>query len=144
MPIHYKGGGASTLALLGGEVKLGFSLVPQVLPHLKSGKLKAYLVTGTQRFPGTPEIPTAKEAGLPGFELSFWIGMLAPARTPAGIVAKLNFDISEILRSPDMRALLLAQGAEAASGSPEQFASFIHSEAMKMKRLVELTGMRAD
>lgn len=144
VPIHYKGGGASTLALLGGEVKVGFSLVPQVLPHLKTGKLKAYLVTGAQRFPGTPDIPTAKEAGLPGFELSFWIGMLAPARTPAGVVAKLNFDISEILRSPDMRALLLAQGAEAASGSPEQFASFIHSEAMKMKRLVELTGMRAD
>jgi tripartite-type tricarboxylate transporter receptor subunit TctC len=142
--IHYKGGGASTLAMVSGEVKVGFALVPQVLPHVKAGKLKAYVVTGRQRFAGAPDIPTAAEAGLPGFELEFWIGMLAPARTPPAIVAKLNRDIGEILRTPEMRTILLAQGAEAAPGTPDEFAAYINSEAAKMKKLIELTGMRAD
>jgi tripartite-type tricarboxylate transporter receptor subunit TctC len=142
--IHYKGGGASTLAVLSGEVKVGFALVPQVLPQVRAGKLKAFVVTGRQRFAGAPDIPTAAEAGLPGFELEFWIGMLAPAHTPPAIVAKLNRDIGEILRTPKMRAILLAHGAEAAPGTPDEFAAYIKSEAAKMKSLVELTGMRAD
>jgi tripartite-type tricarboxylate transporter receptor subunit TctC len=142
--IHYKGGGASTLAIVGGEVKVGFALVPQVLPQAKAGKLKTYIVTGKRRFPGAPDIPTAAEAGLPGFELEFWIGVLAPARTPPAIVAKLNHDIGEVLQSPEMQATLLAQGAVAATGTPDEFAVFIKSESAKMKTLVELTGMRVD
>jgi tripartite-type tricarboxylate transporter receptor subunit TctC len=144
VPIHYKGGGASTLAMVSGEVKAGFALVPQVLPQVKAGKLKAFIVTGKQRFPGAPEIPTAKEAGLPGFELEFWIGMLAPAHTPPAVIGKLNRDVGEILRTPEMRALLLAHGAEAAPDSPQEFAAYINSEAASMKKLVELTGMRAE
>jgi tripartite-type tricarboxylate transporter receptor subunit TctC len=144
VPIHYKGGGASTMAMVSGEVKVGFALVPQVLAQVKAGKLKAYVVTGKRRFPGAPDIPTAAEAGLPGFELEFWIGMLAPARTPAGIVAKLNHDIGAILRTAEMQAVLLAQGAEAAPGTPEEFAAYMSDEGLKMKRLIELTGMRAD
>jgi tripartite-type tricarboxylate transporter receptor subunit TctC len=144
VPIHYKGGGASTLAMVSGEVKVGFALVPQVLPQVKAGKLKAFIVTGKQRFPGAPEIPTAKEAGLPGFELEFWIGMLAPARTPPAIVAKLNRDVGDILRTPEMQALLLAHGAQAAPGTPREFAAYIDREGAKMKKLVELTGMRAE
>lgn len=142
--IHYKGGGASSLAILSGEVKAGFALVPGVLPQVKAGKLKAYVVTGKRRFPGAPDIPTAAEAGLPGFELEFWIGMLAPAHTPPAIVAKLNHDVGEILRTPELRTLLLAQGAEAAPGTPDEFAAYINSEAAKMKKLIELTGMRVD
>lgn len=144
VPIHYKGGGASTLAMVSGEVKEGFALVPQVLPHVKAGRLKAYVVTGKRRFPEAPDIPTAAEAGLPSLELEFWIGMLAPARTPPAIVAKLNRDIGDILRTREMRTLLLTQGAEAAPGTAEEFAAYINSEASKMKRLIELTGMRAD
>jgi tripartite-type tricarboxylate transporter receptor subunit TctC len=144
VPIHYKGGGASTLAMVSGEVKVGFGLVPQVLPHVKSARLKAFVVTGRKRFPGAPDIPTAAEAGLPGFELEFWIGMLAPAHTPPAIVAKVNREIGEILRTPEMRTLLLAQGAEAAPGTPDEFAAYIASEAAKMKKLIELTGMRVD
>jgi tripartite-type tricarboxylate transporter receptor subunit TctC len=142
--IHYKGGGASSLAILSGEVKAGFGLVPQVLPHVKAGKLKAYVVSGRKRFPGAPDVPTAAEAGFPGFELEFWSGMLAPAHTPPAIVAKLNRDIGEILQTPEMHSTLLAQGAEAASGTPDEFAAFINSESAKMKSLIELTGMRAD
>jgi len=142
--IHYKGGGASTVAILSGEVKVGFGALPSMLPHVQSQKVRAYIVTSTQRFPGAPDIPTAAEAGLTGFELEFWIGMLAPARTPPALVAKLNRDIGETLKTPAMQATLLAQGARAAPGTPDEFAAYINSESAKMKRLVELTGMRAD
>jgi len=142
--IHYKGGGASTLAILRGEVPVGFALVPGVLPQVRAGKLKAFAVSGRNRFPGAPDIPTAAEAGFPGFELEFWIGMLAPAGTPPAIVAKLDRDVGDILRSPEMRAALLAQGAEAAPGSPEELAAFMRSESASMKSLVEMTGMRVN
>lgn len=144
VPIHYKGGGASTLAIVSGEVKVGFALVPQVLSQVKAGKLKAYVVTGRKRFPEAANIPTAAEAGLPGFELEFWIGMLAPAHTPPAIVAKLNRDIGEILQTPGMHSTLLAEGAEAAPGTPDEFAAFIKIESAKMKKLIELTGMHVE
>jgi tripartite-type tricarboxylate transporter receptor subunit TctC len=142
--IHYKGGGASTQALVSGEVKVGFSAVPSSLPHVQAGRLKAYIVTGRQRFDGAAEIPTAAESGLPGFELEFWIGMLAPARTPPALVARLNRDIGEILRTPAMRDTLLAQGARPEPGTPEQFAAHIARESAAMGKLIETTGMRAD
>lgn len=142
--VHYKGGSASALAILSGEVKVGFGTVSTLLPYVMAGKVKAYAVSGRQRFPGAPDIPTAAEAGFPGFELEFWIGMLAPARTPPILVARLNRDIGEILKTPAMRATLLAQGAEAAPGTSDEFAAFINSESAKMKKLIELTGMRAD
>jgi tripartite-type tricarboxylate transporter receptor subunit TctC len=142
--IHYKGGAASSVAMLSGEVKAGFGLVPTVLPHVKAGKLKAYAVSGRHRFPGAPDVPTAKEAGFPGFEMEFWIGMLAPAHTPPAIVAQLNRDIAEILKTPAMQATLLAQGAEAAPGTPAEFAAFIDGESAKMKKLVAQTGMRVE
>jgi tripartite-type tricarboxylate transporter receptor subunit TctC len=144
VPVHYRGGGASAQAVLSGEVKAGFGFVPSALPHVKAGKLKAYAVSGTQRFPGAPEVPTAAEAGFPGFELKFWIGMLAPARTPSALVTQLNREIGDILQAPAMRTSLLAQGAEPAPGTPAAFAAYITSESAKMKRLIELTGMRAD
>ena len=144
VPIHYKGGGASTQALVSGEVKVGFAALPSMLPHVKAGRAKAYIVTGSQRFPGAPDVPTAAESGLPGFELEFWIGLLAPARTPPSLVAELNREVVEILRTPAMQETLLAQGARAAPGTPSQFAAYIASESTKMKRLIELTGMRAE
>jgi tripartite-type tricarboxylate transporter receptor subunit TctC len=143
-PIHYKGGGASTQAIVSGEVKVGFGAVPSMLPHVKAGRVRAYIVTGSQRLPGAPDVPTAAESGLPGFELEFWIGMLAPARTPPELVARLNRDIAEVLRMPAMHATLLTQGARAAPGTPGEFAAYIASESAKMKRLIELTGMRTD
>jgi tripartite-type tricarboxylate transporter receptor subunit TctC len=142
--VHYKGGGASSLALVGGEVKAGFALVPSALPHVRSGKLRAYVVTGRHRFPGTPDLPTAAEAGLPGFELEFWIGMLAPARTPPAVVDKIHRDIVETLRVPALQATLLAQGATAAPGSADEFSAFMRRESDSMKRLIERTGMRAE
>lgn len=143
VPIHYKGGGASLAALLSGEVKAGFAL-PTALPHVKAGRLKAYAVTGTQRFAGAPDVPTAAEQGLTGFDLEFWIGMLAPAATPAAVIAILNRDVGEMLRRPELQDLLLAQGARAAPGTPEAFADHIRRESASMKALIQRTGMRAN
>jgi tripartite-type tricarboxylate transporter receptor subunit TctC len=144
VPIHYKGGGASTQAIVSGEVKTGFAALPNMLPHVKTGKVKAYVVTGRQRFPGTPEVPTAAESGFPGFELEFWIGLLAPAHTPQALVRRLNQEVGETLRSAAMQATLLAQGAQAAPDTPDEFAAYIVSESAKMKRLIETTGLRAE
>jgi tripartite-type tricarboxylate transporter receptor subunit TctC len=144
MPIHYKGGGASVQAIVSGEVKIGFAAMPGMLPHVKAGRVKAYVVTGSQRFAGAPDVPTAAESGLPGFELEFWIGMLTPVRTSPALVAQLNRDIAEVLRTPALHATMLTQGARAAPGTPTEFAAYIASESAKMKRLIEVTGMRAD
>jgi tripartite-type tricarboxylate transporter receptor subunit TctC len=141
--VHYKGGGASAIAIVSGEVKAGFAL-PSILPHVKSGRVRAYMVSGRHRFSGAPDLPTAAEAGLRGFELEFWIGMLAPRGTPPAVVGRLNHDIGKLLQTPELRTALLAQGAEPAPSTPEEFAAFIQDESEKMKRLIEVTGMRAD
>lgn len=145
VPIQYKGGGAAMIAILSGEVKAGFGLMPVALPHVKAGKVKAYAITSKQRSSEAPDIPTMAEAGLPGFGSEYyWIGMFAPARTPAALVGKLNRDIVEILQTPAMQTALLAQGAEPAPGTPEEFAAFIKSETVKMKKVIEVAGIRAD
>ncbi len=142
--VHYKGGGAAIVAIVSGEAPVGTALVPAALPHIKSGRLRALAVAANARFAGMPEVPTAAEAGLPGFESQFWIGLLAPARTPAALVAQLNRDAGEVLRAPEMQAALLNQGAVAAPGTPEEFARLIRSETASMKELIERTGMRID
>lgn len=123
VPVHYQRGGASSLAIVTGEVKAGFGTIPVHLPHVKAGKLRAYIVTGSKRFQGTPDLPTAAEAGIPGFELEFWIGPLAPSRTSSEIVARLNRDVGAILQTPAMHATLLAQGVTAAPGTAQEFAA---------------------
>jgi tripartite-type tricarboxylate transporter receptor subunit TctC len=142
--VHYKGGAQSALGIMSGEVKVGFAALAGILPHVKAGRVKAFLITSRQRFQGAPDVPTAAESGLPGSEYEFWIGMLAPARTPPALVARLNREINEILQTPEMQKTLFAQGAKAAPGTPEAFAAFIDSESWKMKKLIDLTGMRVE
>ena len=142
--IQYRGGGAAAAATLSGESKVGFFAIPVVLPHVAAGKLNAYAVAGRSRFPGAPQIPTASEAGLPAFEAEQWIGMLAPSRTPAVLIARLNREIVEILQTPTMEAALVAQGAILAPGTPEDFSAFIKRETEKLKRLIQVAGIRAD
>jgi tripartite-type tricarboxylate transporter receptor subunit TctC len=145
VPIQYKGAGAAMIAIVSGEVKAGFALMPVALPHVKASKVKAYAITSTKRSSEAPNIPTMAEAGLPAFGSDhYWLGMFAPAHTPAAILGKVNRDLVEILRTPAMRNALLAQGAEPAPGTPEEFTPFIKSETAKLKKLIELTGMRAD
>jgi tripartite-type tricarboxylate transporter receptor subunit TctC len=144
MAVNYKGGGAAALAVVTGEVKAGFGSVPNVLPHILSGKLKAYAVTASNRFGGTPDIPTAREAGMPGLESEQWLGVLAPARTPAGIIERLNLDLAGFLRTVGIQTSFRAQGAEPAPGTPAEFAAFIKRETVKLKKVIELAGIKPD
>ena len=142
--VHYKGGGAAMMAIVSGEAKAGFVLMPVALPQVNARRVKALAVSGTARFAGAPDVPTAAEAGLPGYEADFWIGMFAPAHTPVAILAKLNRDIVAVMQTGAMRETLLVQGAEPAAGTPAEFVNLIASETAKLKKLIEDTGMRVD
>ena len=107
-----------------------------MLQQVNAGKLRAFALAGAHRFSGAPDIPTAAEAGLPGFEAEQWVGMLAPTGTPEAIADRLNHDIVEIVRT-DMQQMLRAQGAEAAPGTPAEFASLIADQTVKLNSLME-------
>jgi len=115
-----------------------------VLPHIRSGKLRALAVTGARRSPELPDVPTVAEAGVPGYELSPWYGLLAPAGTPSAVVARLAAEATKIVREPAMREQLVAQGAEPAGGTPEEFARTLRSDAALWKKVVKDAGIRAD
>jgi tripartite-type tricarboxylate transporter receptor subunit TctC len=142
--VQYKGGGAAVIALVGGEVKVGFSTFVSILQHVRSGRLKAYAIASKKRFAGAPDVPTAVEAGLPGFESEQWIGILAPARTPSALINRLNTEVVEIMLRPEMQSVLLTQGAEPAPGTPQEFASFIRSEAARLRKVIEVASIRAE
>jgi tripartite-type tricarboxylate transporter receptor subunit TctC len=142
--VQYKGGGAAVIAVVGGESKLVFSSIATVLQHAQAGRLKAYAIAAAMRFAGAPDIPPAHEAGLPGLEAEQWIGMLAPARTPVALIERLNRDINDVLRTSMIRTTLLAQGAEPAPGTPQEFAAFMRNETMKLGKLIDQIGLRAE
>jgi tripartite-type tricarboxylate transporter receptor subunit TctC len=115
-----------------------------VLPLAKAGKLHALAVTGMQRNPTVPEVPTLAESALPGFEVTNWIGIFAPAGTPAEIVTKLNAEIMRILRLPDVQARLATEGARFRPTTPEQFGAFVKAEISKWSKVIRDAGVRAD
>jgi tripartite-type tricarboxylate transporter receptor subunit TctC len=142
--VPYKGSGAATMALVSGEAQFSALVLPNALPMLQAARAKAYAITGKKRFSGAPDVPTAAEAGLPGFEATSWFGICVPARTPPALVGRLNRDIVEILRAPATRDWLYKQGAEAIPGTSEAFGDLIRSDIVKWKRVVEASGARAD
>ena len=142
--VPYKGGAPATQALLAGDTQFMFDNLANAMPQVKAGKLKALAVTTAERSKLAPELPTMAEAGLPGFDISTWFGLLAPAGTPKDVIAKWNAEVVKILNSPDMRERLTAQGAEAAPTTPEQFAAFIQSEIPKYARIVKISGAKVD
>jgi tripartite-type tricarboxylate transporter receptor subunit TctC len=142
--VPYKGLSPALTDLLAGEVQLMFSSVVAILPHIKAGKVRALAVTGAKRMPSLPELPTIAESGFPGYEASSWYGILAPAGTPREIVAKLNAELSRALEQPEVRASLLAEGAEPAGGSPERFAAHIRSEKERLGKLIRDAKIRLE
>ncbi len=142
--VPYKGGAPATQALLAGDTQFMFDNLANATPQVKAGKLKALAVTTAQRSKLAPELPTMSEAGLPGFDISTWFGLLAPAGTPKDVIAKWNAEVTRILSSTDMRERLTAQGAEPAPNTPEQFAAFIQSEIPKYARIVKISGAKVD
>ncbi len=142
--IPYKGGAPATQALLAGDVQLMFDNLANATPQVKAGKLKALAVTTATRSKLAPDLPTMAEAGVPGFDISTWFGLLAPAKTPKDVIAKWNADVTKILNAPETRERLLALGAEPAPMSPPEFASFIQREMTKYARIVKASGAKVD
>ncbi len=142
--VPYKGGGQAMPAQLGGEVALSFSTVVSSLPHVQSGRLRGLAVTSAQRTPAAPEFPTVAESGLPGYAAVSWYGVFAPAATPREIVMRLHGEIVRALKIPEVRQLLLAQGAEPVSDTPAQFTAIIEADIAKWGDIVRKSGAKAD
>jgi tripartite-type tricarboxylate transporter receptor subunit TctC len=142
--VPYKGTGPAMADLVSGRVQLIFSTMPPALPQIKSGKLRALGVTTAKRAAAAPDVPTIAESGVKNFNVSNWQGVLAPAKTPAPIVKKLNQDILAALKLPGMTEALSAQGLESAGGTPEEFGALIKSEIAKYTQVVKAAKITVD
>ena len=142
--IPYKGLGQATPDLLGGRVTMMFSTVPIGLPLVREGKLRALAVTSLRRYPAAPELPTIAESGYPGYEVTGFYGLLAPARVPATIVRRLHLETVKALALPDLRAKLGDLGLEGIGNSPDEFAAVIKSEIPKWAKVIKELGLKPD
>ncbi len=142
--VPYKGSPPAVLDLVAGSVDVMFSPASSVLPHVKSGRLRALAVTTAARLPSLPELPTVAESGLKGYETITWFGFVAPAKTPPAIVARLNAEIVKALALPDVRSQFELQGIEIVGGTPERFADYIREEIAKWARVIRLSGAKAE
>lgn len=142
--VPYKGSGPAMTDLIGGQVLTAAETVPAAQAQVKAGKLKALAVTTAERIPMLPDVPTAKEAGFPGFEVSSMFGVLAPARTPKSIIDRLNSELVKILQMPDVKAKLLEQGAFATHTTPEQAAERIRQEIAMWAKVIKEADIKAD
>ncbi len=139
--VPYKGSTPGVIDLMAGHVALMTNSVSTLLAHVQSGKLRALGVASARRVAAAPDIPTIAEAGLPGYESVQWSGLLAPAGTPQEIIARLNREIVAILRVPEMKQRLAADGSELVANSPEEFAVFLKAELVKWAAVVKATGI---
>jgi tripartite-type tricarboxylate transporter receptor subunit TctC len=142
--VPYKGNAPALADTLGGQVEMIFSGIPALLPHLQSGRLRAVAIGSLRRFAAIPDVPTFDELGLQGYEATTWFGLLAPAKTPRDIVARLNAEVGKILGGRELGERLVREGVEASPGTPEQFAKFIDEEIAKYARLVKAAQLKGD
>jgi tripartite-type tricarboxylate transporter receptor subunit TctC len=139
--VPYKGGSASVAAGAAGEVQVGVSSLISARPHMASGRLRGLAITAKERSPAVPELPTVAEAGVPGYEVDQWYGVITAAQVPAAIVRKLNAGIADALRSADVAQRLAGDGSTVVTSSPEQFGSHIRSEIAKWSKLARDTRL---
>lgn len=142
--VPYKGATPSLTDLLAGRVDFSFDSPASHGPHVTAGRLRALAVTSTERMAAFPDVPTMREAGIAGYAYGSWIGVLAPAGTPRGIVGRLNERLVQAIRSPEGRAWFAAQGGVAVGDSPEEFAAFIRAENERWGKLIRESGIRAE
>jgi tripartite-type tricarboxylate transporter receptor subunit TctC len=142
--IPFNGAPPAALSVAAGDTQMLFTIATVVMPQVKSGKVKAFAVTGATRFSLLPDIPTVAEAGLPKFESLAWNGILVPAGTPADIVNRLNHEIDAALKAPEVKARLNNAGLEPAGGPPDKFRALIASEAKKWSEIIRKTGAKLD
>lgn len=142
--VPYKGAGAVLQDLMGGQVQALVTSLPTALPHIKSGKLRALMVTSEKRSPLLPDVPSAKEVGLPKVVMDFWVGFAVPAGTPQPVVDKLNTAVADALKSPEGQKRLAEQGLEPEQNTPAQAAKFVTEEMLRWGAVVKAAGIKAD
>ena len=142
--VSYKSSAQMTIDTIGGQIDLIFHNAPVVQPHVKSGKLRGIAVTSAKRLSSVPELPTMIEAGMPGFEVTAWFGLLAPTGTPQAVLSKIHADTVRALNTPDVREKFQTQAAEPGGNKPEEFAAFIQSEITKWAKVIKASGAKID
>jgi tripartite-type tricarboxylate transporter receptor subunit TctC len=142
--VPYKGGGPAAIELIAGQTSIMFANMPTAIDYARAGRLRALAVTGAQRAPAAPDLPTVAEAGVPGFEVTTWTGVSAPARLPRAILDKLNTEINRALNAADLRAQLTSQGADPVASTPEQYAAFMQNEIVKWGKVIKAAGIKGD
>lgn len=142
--IPYKGPTAAITALLNGEASVGFLLAAAALPQVKAGKLHALAVTGRNRAPVAPELPTVSESGIPGYEIVAWQGVFAPTGTPKDVVKIIYSDMIAVLNMPDVKRALLAEGLETVASTPAELSEYIRNDLAKWARVVREANVRVD
>jgi len=142
--IPYKGGGPAVIELIAGQTSVMFSNVPTVIQHVRSGKLRPLAVTGAKRSSAIPNMPTVAESGVPGYEVTAWYGVSAPAKTPPAIIERLNAEIVRALNSPDLRERLVSQGADPVGNTPEQYTAFMQNEIAKWAKVIQAAGIKGE
>jgi len=144
MHVPYKGSTPGVIATISGEASMMFTGVASVIAHIKAGRLRSLSVNGPKRSPTLPEVPTAGESGLPGFEVDFWIGIFAPSGTPRTVVAKLNSEINRIVNAREIREQFLAIGADPVGGTPEQFGAILQKDIERWGKTIKMSGMKVE
>jgi len=142
--VPYKGGSLALIDLIAGQISISFGNVPTLIQQVRSGKLRAIAVTGARRSAAVPDIATVAESGVPGFEVSNWFGLSAPAKTPAAIIERLHADTARALKTPELRATLSNAGADPLGTTPEQYTVFIQSEIAKWAKVIKAAGIKGE
>lgn len=142
--VPYKGAGAAVPAVLAGESQVLITPVSTAMPHVRSGRMRALAATSATRTPILPELPTVAEAGVPGYEVTTWYGIIVPAATPAALVTRLNSTLNRILEQPDVKEQLTAQAMLIAGGTPDAFGARMKAEMARWGRIIKDTGAKVD
>ena len=142
--VAYKGGGPAATAVLGGEVQVLFGSIAASMPHVKSGRLKAFATTGVRRSKVAPELPTMIEEGFPGFDVGSWYAFLAPANTPSNIIRRLHDESHKVIAMPDVQQALSRQGLEPEASTPQELAARIKRETATWAQVIKEAGIKAE
>lgn len=144
MHVPYKGSTPGVIATISGEASMMFTGVASAIAHIKAGRLRALSVNGPKRSPTLPEVPTAGESGLPGFEVDFWVGIFAPSGTPRAVITKLNSEINRIVNAREIREQFLKIGVDPVGGTPEQFGAILQKDIERWGKTVKVSGMKVE
>ena len=142
--VPYKGSGPAMADLLGGQVDLMFANLAAAMQDMNSGKLRGLAVTGAKRSAAAPQLPTVAEAGVPGYEVTSWFGVLAPRGTPAPVVARLNKEFVRAVQLPAVKERLTSQGAEPVGSTPDAFSGHLKAEAARWSKVIKSAGIRVE